>query len=221
MAIADITRVSDRNQIFEILKSDGTPVGTIVCLGMGGGSVPNFAIVGGTGAFLGARGQLGQTVRTVLPRRASMAEDPANRRLHGGGKLRFMLHVIPMSAPQIVATGSGPAVTHADDFALVTASRPAAAGEILSLYATGLGPTRPGADPGQPFPSRPPAVVNSPVEVTVNGRPAEVLAAAGFPGAVDGYEVNFRVPPHTAKGVATIQLRAAWVAGTPVSITVQ
>ena len=150
-----------------------------------------------------------------------MAEDPANRRLNGGGKLRFVLHVIPMSTPQIVATGSGPAVTHSSDFELVTKSNPAVAGELLSLFATGLGPTRPGVDPGKPFPSSPAAVVNSPIEVTVNGKRAEVLAAAGFPGAVDGYQVNFRAPSDTAKGVATIQLRAAWVAGTPVSITVQ
>ena len=31
------------------------------------------------------------------------------------------------------------------------------------------------------------ATVNSPVGVTVNGKPAEVLGAVGYPGAVDGY----------------------------------
>ncbi len=39
------------------------------------------------------------------------------------------------------------------------------------------------------------AVVNSPVEVTVNGKAAEVLGAVGYPFAVDAYQVNFRVPP--------------------------
>src|SRR5690242_4293063 len=33
-----------------------------------------------------------------------------------------------------------------------------------------------------------------PVEVTVNGKSAEVLAAVGYPGAIGGYQVNFRVP---------------------------
>jgi hypothetical protein len=39
---------------------------------------------------------------------------------------------------------------------------------------------------GQPLPSSAPAAaaVNSPVEVTVNGKPAEVLAAVGLPGAI-------------------------------------
>src|SRR5574337_1612411 len=43
------------------------------------------------------------------------------------------------------------------------ADTPAAAGEVLSLFARGLGPVKPGVDPGQPFPSSPLATVNSPV----------------------------------------------------------
>ena len=232
-AIADVTRVSIREQFFEILKSDGTPVGTIMAFGLNGGPAPpgsplaqgaaNMAIVGGTGAFLGARGQYGRapTPQAIPVRAASMAEDPANRRKNGGGRVRWLLTVIPMSVPQIVSIFGEPAVLHSTDSALVTASTPAAAGEILSLSATGLGPTRPGVDPGQPFPAAPPAVVNSPVEVTVNGKPAEVLAAVGFPGTVDGYKVNFRVPPDTAKGVATVQVTAAWIAGPSVTIAIQ
>jgi uncharacterized protein (TIGR03437 family) len=126
-----------------------------------------------------------------------------------------------MFLPQIVTTAGGPAVTHSGDFSLVTASKPAAAGEILSIFLTGLGPTVPGVDPGKPFPSNPPAAVNSPVEVTVNGKAAEVRGAVGYPGAFDGYQVNFRMPSDAAKGTATIQVSAAWIAGTPVNIAVQ
>jgi len=67
-----------------------------------------------------------------------------------------------------------PAITHSNDFSLVTTVNPAKSGEILSLIAKGLGPTRPGVDPGQPFTADPLQVVNSPVEVTVNGMPGEV-----------------------------------------------
>ena len=59
------------------------------------------------------------------------------------------------------------------------------------------------------------------VEVLVNGKPAEMLSAVGYPGATDAYQVNFRVPPDAAKGPASIQLTAAWIAGTPVTIPVQ
>jgi len=227
-AIADVTRTGFREQIFEILKSDGTAVGTIVGSGFSGGAAPpgqpaaehgNWVIVGGTGAFLGARGQeegAGNAART-----ASIAEDPANRRQNGGLPSRYFLHVIPMTAPQIAITPNGPAIVHSGDFTVVSATRPAIAGEVLSLFATGLGPVVPAVDPGQPFPANPLPIVNSPVQVLVNGNSAEVLGAVGYPGSVDGYQVNFRVPPDTPKGTASIQVTAAWIAAPPVSIAVQ
>src|SRR5260370_41733369 len=96
----------------------------------------NNAIVGGTGAFLGARGQLGQgaTPQTIPSPRLSMAEDPSNRRTHGGGRIRYVLHVIPMFRPEVVITPSGPSITHSSDFTLVTASKPAVAGGIFFLF---------------------------------------------------------------------------------------
>ena len=226
-AIADISRTAMREHMFEILQPDGTPVGSIMVMGFSGGNAPpgqpsteraNWAITGGTGAFLGARGQVEGT--GSAGRAASMAEDPANRRLNGGTPNRFIAHIIPMTVPQIVTTANGPAITHSVDFSLVNASKPAAQGEILSLFATGLGPVR-GAVTGQPFPSNPVAGVNSPVEVLVNGNPAEVIGAVGYPSSVDGYQVNFRVPSDTPKGTASIQVTAAWVSSSPVSIVVQ
>lgn len=131
-------------------------------------------------------------------RAASMAEDPANRRINGGASGRCVLHIIPMTAPQIVTTANGPAITHSSDFSLVSALKPASAGEILSLFASGLGPVR-GVVTDQPFPSSPPAPVNSPVQVIVYGNPAEVLAAVGYPASADGYQVNFRLASDTVK----------------------
>jgi uncharacterized protein (TIGR03437 family) len=186
----------------------------------------NFAIVGGTGAFLGVRGQTSNAMQglgsaAVDPRGASITEDPANRRKNGGGHVVFTLYVIPMSRPKIAMTPNGPTITHSSDSSLISTTEPAVAGEVLSLFATGLGPTRPGLRPGQPFASDPPAVVNSPLDVTVNGKSAEVVAAVGYPGSLDGYQVDFRLPPDTAKGTASIQMSAAWIPGTAVSIPVQ
>jgi hypothetical protein len=234
-AIADTTWPSMRNEIYEILQSDGiTPVGTIMTSGLSSGmpSPPgppagskNFAITGGTGAYFGLRGQRGQRNNllsgAVGERTASITEDPANRRQNGGGHLLTVLYVVPMSLPSIVTTANGPAVTHSSDFSLVSASKPAAAGEVLSVFASGLGPTGASLTPGQPFPSSPLAVVNSPVNVTVNGKSAEVLGAVGYPGAIDGYQVNFRVPPDITPGAATIQISAAWIPSAPVGIAVK
>jgi uncharacterized protein (TIGR03437 family) len=232
-AIADIARNVVVADTFEILNSDGNAIGTIITSGAAPGAPApgaplavtqgNFAILGGTGAFLGVRGQIGQAVnsQTVPIRSASITEDPANRHQNGGGKVRWVLHIIPMERPEIVATPSGPAVAHSSDFTLVSASKPAVAGEILSLFMTGLGPAKPGVDPGSPFPATPSVVVNSPVIVLVNNKAAEVLAAVGYAGTVDGYQVNFRVPSDTPHGTATIQVAAAWIFGTGVQIIIQ
>ncbi len=232
-AIADTTRVGLAVFTFEILKSDGTPIGTIITNGFASGAAPpgapstatahNFAITGGTGAFLGARGQMegaAGPAGVASQRGASITEDPANRRINGGGTQRYVLHVIPMSAPQILTTASGPAVFHSD-FSPVTAAMPAKAGELLIVKATGLGPTVPGVDPGQPFPTDSLLQVNSPMDVTVNGSPAEVINSIGWPGLVDTYRVDFRVPAGATAGTASIQITAAWIAGTAVGIAVQ
>ena len=235
-AISDISANSLRDETYYILQNDGiTPVGTIMVNGLNGSVSPtppgppagpqNYTIVGGTGAFLGARGQKGngnpRLSSTTPVRTASIVEDPSRRRQNGGGHIGVVLYVIPMLTPNIVVTANGPAVTHSSDFSLVSASKPVAAGEILSMFATGLGPTRASLNPGQPFPSSPLAVVNSPINVTVNGESAEVLGAVGYPGSVDGYQVNFRMPADAAKGAASIQLTAAWIIGTSVSIAIQ
>jgi uncharacterized protein (TIGR03437 family) len=76
-------------------------------------------------------------------------------------------------------------------------------------------------DPGQPFPTDAPPQVNSPMDVTVNGQSAEVLNKIGWPGQVDTYRLDFRVPDGATAGMAAIQLTAAWIAGTSVSIPIQ
>ena len=230
VSIADVTRTGPGDETYEVLRPDGTPVGTIVSLGFFGGSAPpgapsslttgNHAIVGGTGAFAGVRGEDGGGVSLSAIRAASFSEDPANRRVNGGGKMRFTLHLIPQTRPQISATSSGPAVVHSSDFTLVSSTNPAKAGEILSLFCRSLGPTTPGVDPGGTFPQNPPAVVNGPVDVLVNGKPAEVLGAVGYPGSTDGYQVNFRVPADATPGTASLQVSAAWIPSDGVSIAI-
>lgn len=132
-----------------------------------------------------------------------------------------MLQVVAMTRPEILMAGGEPLIAHASDSKLVTASNPASAGETLNLFASGLGPSRPGVDPGQPFPSSPLVVVNSPVQVTVNGRPAAVLTAVGVPGRVDTYQVQFQVPSGTGAGPATIQIVDAWVPGPAVTVAIR
>jgi uncharacterized protein (TIGR03437 family) len=121
----------------------------------------------------------------------------------------------------VIALPNGAAIVHASNFQQVTAANPAHSGETLTLFATGLGPVRAAINPGQPFPASPLAVVNSPVYVKVNGADATVLYSGGYPGAVNGYQVNFTLPPGVALGTASLQLSSAWVMGDTVRIPVQ
>jgi hypothetical protein len=89
----------------EILSDTGVAVGTIFIHGLFNGAPPpgapissvrsNLIVSGGTGAFLGARGQAGHA-GPWTPLVASVTEDPANRRVNGGGVVSIVLHVFPL-----------------------------------------------------------------------------------------------------------------------------
>lgn len=228
-AMADTARNMVDDCSAEILTSDGIAVGTIFFGGLFGGAPPpgkvpgttssNMIVSGGTGAFFGVRGQAGTV--SFSPRVASVTEDPANRRVNGGGKESIVLQILPMFRPSVVMTSGGPAVVHSSDFSLVTPAKPAKAGELLSVFASGLGPTNPAVGFGQPFPAGSSPAVNAPVQASFNGAAAEVLFAGGYPGGVDAYQVNIRVPAGAAPGAAALVLTSGFITGVPVAIPVQ
>jgi uncharacterized protein (TIGR03437 family) len=226
-AIGDIGRPVIGDIYIEILQNDGTRVGTIIGMGSPVGAAPpgspaafvgNLTVIGGTGAFVGARGTLTGPQYTF--RAASVQEDPANRRTHGGGRGRYIVNLIPWVRPELVRTAGEPGIFH-QDFSPVTSVRPARAGETLILMATGLGPTRPGISEGAPFAQNPLQEVNSPVEVTLSGMPANVINKIGWPGTTDTYRVDIRVPGGVEPGTAVLQLTVAFIQAPPVSIPVQ
>jgi hypothetical protein len=104
-AIADTSRAMIDDCSLEILTDGGVAVGTIFIHGLFGGAPPpgapasfvrsNLIVTGGTGAFLAARGQAGGA-GPWTPRVASVTEDPANRRVNGGGVVSIVLQVCPL-----------------------------------------------------------------------------------------------------------------------------
>ncbi len=142
-----------------------------------------------------------------------MREDPAFRRINGGGNARYIFTIYPGEAPQVMS------VAHADN-SLVTDRNPAVAGETLTVVASGLGPPRPSVNPGAAFPTSPQLPVNAPVAVLVNGKGVQVTTAIGYPGTVNRYLLYFQVPAGTARGQATVQVTAAYLAGPGVLIWV-
>lgn len=214
----------------DIWNLDGTQIGTLFAMGLNNTPRPpgaplvseslNLVVLGGTGAFLGVRGQMQSSKLIRPPNRPnpSMLEDPRFRRDFAEGRgfsFRRIAHLVPFQVPAIST------ILHGADFSPVTSANPARAGELLVVRASGLGPTRPGVDPGQPFPANKVQEVNSPVELLVNGRTAEVVNKIGWPGLVDTYRVDFRMPGGSPAGTATVQLSAAWIMGVPAQIPVQ
>lgn len=215
--IADMDSGGMMQCVWQILSTDGKLIGTIIDSGM---VASEHVVVGGLGAFQGMTGMHQVTESVVPQRQASSSEDPANRRVHGGGTFRDVFYLYPRSRPTVITAAGGPAITHQDG-RIVSSANPAQAGEILTLYASGLGPTTPAVAIGKPFPAAGEARVNAPVEIIVNGSAAEVLYAGGVPGAVDGYQVNFQLPAGLTAGTATLQLTAAWIPGSRVPLALK
>jgi uncharacterized protein (TIGR03437 family) len=95
-------------------------------------------------------------------------------------------------------TGSGQGhicVATEDGLRLEDASRPAKSGEVLVLYATGLGPVSPPVPDGAPAPADPLSRTVTAVTATIQGQDSEVTFAGLAPGYVGVSQLNIVVPP--------------------------
>ncbi|MBL8227087.1 MAG: hypothetical protein JNL98_01365 [Bryobacterales bacterium] len=215
--IADTVINQGRQQCnWELLSADGRFVGRLV----DGGFFPH-AVLGGAGAYFGLTGE---HVSTGTSRSTSVAEDPSMRRINGGGSGKATFYVVPRFWPEIVSQPEGPAVFHGAGFDQVSNAKLARAGELLVMKAKGLGPTLPLLIPPgvKPFAAEAPfEEVNAPVEVTINGIPAEVVSKIGWPGTLDTYRVDFRVPAGVPAGQAVVRLTSAWISSEEIQIRIE
>jgi uncharacterized protein (TIGR03437 family) len=78
-------------------------------------------------------------------------------------------------------------------------SRPVAAGDIVAIYCTGLGPVTPSVPEGTVGPT-PASTLVRPVAVTIGGKPAEVKFGGLTPGVVGLYQLNVVVPDGVPPG---------------------
>jgi hypothetical protein len=229
-AVADVQRTGVMSNLtVELQDETGQAVGSIMASGLIGGPRPpgspltqvitNAAVIGGTGVFLGVRGQMGTS--QTGSRATSGQEDPSLRRVHGANNTRprYVFHLLPAERSAIAVGADGTPLVYHADFTPVTAMNPARTGETIIIQATGLGPTRPGIAPGDVFPANPQEVA-APVEVLVNGRPAEVINKVGWPGTTDRYRIDVRMPEASGT-TATLRLLTAWVPGSETRIPVR
>ncbi len=222
-AISDTIRGFIDDGVWEIQTADGAAIGTFTTHGFIGGPPPpgapaaaagtNLAVTGGTGAYFGVGGQLTGAPVTGSPGtrvQASVTEDPANRRINGGNRSRFLVQLLPAFRPEIVVGHAGRAVFHAADGRPVTTGHPATVGEELTLYARSLGPQLPSAAGGSG------QLATGTLEVRIDGVVAEVTSAAVDPQTPDAYRINFVVPDGVMSPLATLTLSSAWVSSAPV-----
>ncbi len=129
---------------------------------------------------------------------------------------------IAATAPAVftnpAAPGSG-IVVH-QNFSLVTPQHPAKAGEVLILYATGLGQTTPPLTTGTLL-IYPPRSDTATASVAIGGREAPVIYSLASPNAAGLYQVAVTMPAGVPAGTAPVVLRIGAAAAASVNIDVQ
>ena len=135
------------------------------------------------------------------------------------------------SAPppsNITGLPCAPLVTHSDG-SMVSASNPAAIGEELVAWATGLGATNPAASTGQPPAGAAPTAETFSIDFnfTPNAlpvkpwhglRPSPVPAYTGLVAGMAGlYQINFVVPPQPGGGTPRCALAGTFAPGANVA----
>ena len=126
----------------------------------------------------------------------------------GGVSDNFNLTILP-AAPSVfrIATtqtdsGTTPSIVRSDNNQLVTPSNPVHRGDVLVIYATGLGRTTPLIPAGQPAPTDQLASTQIPVVVTLGGIQQQVLFAGLAPGLVGVYQINVQITRSVPEGLS-------------------
>lgn len=112
----------------------------------------------------------------------------------------------------LTRTGSGPVAALHADFTLIDERRPAQPGEVILLFATGLGAVLGGPPSGDAAGSE--SRLAGDIQVTVGGKPAVVEFAGLAPGWAGVYQVNARLANDLAPVEAEVALNVTGVSST-------
>jgi uncharacterized protein (TIGR03437 family) len=96
---------------------------------------------------------------------------------------------------------------------------PAAAGETVVLYGTGLGRTNPALITAQ-LPTQA-ASLATPPQVTIGGAPATVVSAGVIPGNPGVYQISIQIPANMAAGDQPVVVQTGGVSSASTLLTVQ
>jgi uncharacterized protein (TIGR03437 family) len=102
---------------------------------------------------------------------------------------------------------------------LLSKATPAAPGETIVLYGTGLGPTTPALVPGQ-VPTEASPLATLP-RVTIGGASATVASGSVVPGSAGVYQLVVQVPTDAANGDLPVVLQIGTASSVAATLTVQ
>jgi uncharacterized protein (TIGR03437 family) len=144
-----------------------------------------------------------------VPRRVALAAaEPAVFTTDASGRGQGQFYVIPPPSynTQILADSANPAT----------------AGDILTMYCSGLGAVTSSVTAGSPAPSDPPAKTVVTVGVTIGGQPATVQFAGLAPGFAGLYQINATVPNGVPAGPdIPVVIAVGGINSPPVTIAVK
>jgi len=94
-------------------------------------------------------------------------------------------------------------------------------GQIIVLYANGLGPVNNQPNSGDPAGSSPPASCKTLPTVTIGGQNAQVAYGGLVPSLPGLYQLNVTVPANITAGTQTITVSAGGVTSASTTLPVQ
>lgn len=133
----------------------------------------------------------------------------------------------PVTVPLLAATpgivtvnssGAGAAVVLNQDGTTNTAANPAVRGDVIQIYATGLGPVSPAAITGQAAPSSPLSKCVDAPTVTIDRVPSPFQFCGLAPTFVGLWQVNVSVPTGIATGAVPLLLTIGGVDSNAVTV---
>lgn len=129
--------------------------------------------------------------------------------------------VTPAQPGIFLEDGATGAFLHGADNSVVTAAKPASAGEVVVVYCTGLGAVTPPGTTGALASSSVLSNTNITPTVSVGGANANVAFSGLAPALVGLYQINFTVPQSTSSGSIDVVVTANGVASNTAKLPVK
>lgn len=124
--------------------------------------------------------------------------------------------------PGLASFPDGTVIAQDTSYNLITTDHPAHAGDVIILYATGMGATNPAVATGAVAPG-PPQLANVTVapQVSIGNANAQVLFAGLSPGSVGLYQMDVQIPDGVASGNLSLVVTQGGIVSNTVTVPVQ